>query len=83
MIADGSYPSAGLVIPHRASAARPELPDWKEEHNRSDKEDRARVEHAFACMKAWKILRDYRRRGDVAHHAMLGIARMHNLALVG
>lgn len=39
--------------------------------------------HAFARMKTWKILRDCRRKGDGVHHAMLGIARLHNLALAG
>lgn len=43
----------------------------------------ARVEHVFARMKAWRILRDCRLKGDGVHHAMLGIARMHNLALAG
>ena len=42
---------------------------------------RARVEHAFARMKTYKILRDCRLRGDGVHHAMLGIARLHNLML--
>jgi hypothetical protein len=44
---------------------------------------RARIEHAFARMKGWKILRDCRLRGDGVHHAMLGVARLHNLALAG
>lgn len=30
-----------------------------------------------------KILRDCRLKGDGVHHAMLGIARLHNLALAG
>ncbi|MET3982519.1 hypothetical protein ABIC27_000373 [Streptomyces sp. PvR034] len=34
-------------------------------------------------MMTWKILRDCRLKGDGVHHAMLGIVRMHNLALVG
>lgn len=42
---------------------------------------RARVEHTFARMKTYKILRDCRLRGDGVHHAMLGIARLHNLNL--
>lgn len=37
----------------------------------------------FARMEIWKILRDCRLKGDGVHHAMLGIARMHNLALTG
>ncbi|MGW1145837.1 transposase family protein [Streptomyces sp. NPDC002454] len=44
---------------------------------------RARIEHVFARMKTWKILRDCRLKGNGVHHAMLGIARMHNLALAG
>ena len=66
-----------------AATRRGELPDWKEEHNNSHKQVRARVEHAFARMKTWKILRDCRLKGDGVHHAMLGIARLHNLALAG
>ncbi|MBB5792152.1 hypothetical protein HDA41_000116 [Streptomyces caelestis] len=30
-------------------------------------------------MKGWKIIRDCRLKGDGGHHAMLGIARLHNL----
>ncbi|WP_280871723.1 transposase [Streptomyces sp. MJP52] len=82
-IADGGYQGTGLVIPHRKAKGQAELPDWKEEHNRFHKQVRARVEHVFARMKTWKILRDCRLKGDGVHHAMLGIARMHNLALAG
>ncbi|MFJ9685099.1 transposase [Streptomyces bacillaris] len=82
-IADGGYPGTGLVIPHRHKRGQSELPAWKEGHNRSHKQVRARVEHVFARMKTCKILRDCRLKGDGVHHAMLGIARMHNLALVG
>lgn len=57
--------------------------DWKEAHNKSHKQVRARVEHVFARMKTWKILRDCRLKGDGVHHDMLGIARLHNLALTG
>jgi hypothetical protein len=39
------------------------------------------LEHAFACMKTWKILRDCPLRGDGVRHAMHGVARLHNLAL--
>ncbi|MFF4423843.1 transposase [Streptomyces sp. NPDC001549] len=82
-IADGGYPGTGLVIPHRRKRGQSELPTWKEEHNKSHKQVRARVEHVFARMKTWKILRDCRLKGDGVHHAVLGIARMHNLALAG
>ncbi|MFF1484640.1 transposase [Streptomyces sp. NPDC058319] len=82
-IADGGYPGTGLVIPHRRERDQTELPAWKEDHNRSHKQVRARVEHVFARMKTWKILRDCRLKGDGVHYAMLGIARMHNLVLTG
>ncbi|MGA5505798.1 transposase [Streptomyces umbrinus] len=83
VIADGGYRGTGLVIPHRREPGQTELPPWKEEHNASHRKVRARVEHAFARMKTWKILRDCRLKGDGVHHAMLGIARLHNLALAG
>ncbi|MGA5343538.1 transposase [Streptomyces griseoincarnatus] len=81
-IADGGYPGTGLVMPHRRRKGE-ELAAWKEAHNKSHKRVRARVEHAFARMKGWKILRDCRLKGAGVHHAMLGIARLHNLALTG
>ncbi|QGZ52571.1 transposase [Streptomyces sp. QHH-9511] len=81
-IADGGYPGTGLVMPHRRSKGE-ELSEWKQAHNKFHKQVRARIEHAFARMKTWKILRDCRLKGDGVHHAMLGIARMHNLVLAG
>ncbi|MFE7568809.1 transposase [Streptomyces sp. NPDC057539] len=82
-IADGGYPGTGLVMPHRRRRKGEELPAWKQAHNKSHKQVRARVEHVFARMKTWKILRDCRLKGDGVRHAMLGIARLHNLNLVG
>lgn len=63
MIADGGYQGTGLVIPHRRRTCE-ELLSWKEQHNRAHKQVRARVEHVFARMKSWKILRDCRLKGD-------------------
>jgi len=83
VIADDGYRGTGLVIPHRHEPGQAELPAWKEEYNRSHRKVRARVEHTFARMKNWKILRDCRLKGDGVHHAMLGMARLHNLALAG
>ncbi|MER7309891.1 IS5/IS1182 family transposase [Streptomyces griseoluteus] len=80
-MADGGYPGTGLLMPHRRTPGE-EMPGWKHEHNRSHMV-RARVEHVFARMKTWKILRDCRLKGDGVRHAMLGIARLHNLALTG
>lgn len=81
-IADGGYPGTGLLIPHRHRKGE-DLPDWKKAHNKAHKQVRARIEHAFARMKAWKILRVCRLRGDGVRHAMHGVARLHNLALMG
>lgn len=83
MIADGGYRGTGLTIPHYRRHKDEELPACKEEHNASHRKVRARVEHTFARMKSWKILRDCRLKGDDVHHAMLGIARLHNLTLTG
>ncbi len=81
-IADGGYPGTRLALPHRRRKGK-DLPDWKQEHNKSHKQVRARVEHVFARMRTWKIPRDCRLKGDGIHHAMLGVARMHNLARAG
>jgi len=81
-MADGGYPGTGLLMPHRRTPGE-ELSEWKQEHNRSHKQVRARVEHVFAHMKTWKILRDCRLKGDGVHHAILGIARLHNLTIAG
>ena len=67
---DGGYPGTGLIIPHRRPKGG-KLSGWQAV--------RARVEHVFARMKNWKILRDCRLKGDGVYHAILGIARLHNL----
>ncbi|MGR6968104.1 transposase [Streptomyces cynarae] len=68
-IADGGYRGTGLVIPHRRERGQAELPAWREEHNASHRKVRARIEHAFARMKSWKILRDCHLDGDGAYHS--------------
>ncbi|MBB1253475.1 transposase [Streptomyces sp. OF3] len=80
VVADGGYQCTGAIIPHRRRAGQEHLPDWKEEHNASHRRVRARVEHVFAQMKTWKILRDCRRRDNGVYWAATGIAHMHNLA---
>ncbi|MEU6158835.1 transposase [Streptomyces sp. NPDC047130] len=83
VIADGGHRGTGLTIPHYRRHKGDELPTWKEQHNASHRKGRARVEHTFARMKSWKILRGCRLKGDGVHHAMFGIARLHNLTLTG
>jgi hypothetical protein len=63
VIGDGGYIATSAIIPHRRRPGEA-LPVWKEEHNASHRKVRASVEHTFARMKAWKILRDCRLRGE-------------------
>ena len=83
VIADGGYRGTGLVIPHRRERGQSRTPGLERGTQQLPPQVRARVEHAFARMKTWKILRDCRLKGDGVHHAMLGIARLHNLTLAG
>lgn len=83
VLADGGYQGTGLLMPHRRRAGQTELPAWKERHNTEHRRVRARVEHTFAAMKTYKILRDCRRRGHGVYWATTGIAHLRNLALTG
>ncbi|MEU2874536.1 transposase family protein [Streptomyces olivoreticuli] len=80
VLGDGAYIGAGLIVPHRKRPRRPLL-KGEEEDNAEHRKVRVRVEHAFARMKNYKILRDCRQRGDGLHHAVQAVAHMHNLAL--
>jgi hypothetical protein len=82
VIADGAYLGTGLIVPHRRRAGRPLL-RGQEEDNAEHRRVRARVEHTFARMKNWKVLRDCRQQGDGLHHAVQAVATMHNLAMAG
>ncbi|HLS78883.1 MAG TPA: transposase [Nocardia sp.] len=79
VIADGGYQGTSVIIPHRRIPGR-DLPAWKQAHNASHRKVRARVEHTFARMKTWKILRDCRLRGNGVAVAMAGVATLANLA---
>jgi hypothetical protein len=83
VIADGGYPGTRAVIPHRRTAKDEPLVDWKEAHNASHRHVRAQIEHTFAKMKRWNVLRDCRLRGSGVAEALAGIARLHNLTLAG
>ncbi|MFH9798342.1 transposase family protein [Streptomyces virginiae] len=82
VITDGAHLGTGLIVPHRRRAGRPLL-RGQEEDNAEHRRVRARVEHTFARMKNWKILRDCRQKGDGLHHAVQAVATLHNLALAG
>lgn len=79
VLADGAYAGTGCVVPHRKRKNKPLLA-IEETDNRVHRKVRARVEHAIARLKHWKILRDCRLKGPGLLHATRAIAHMHNLA---
>jgi Transposase DDE domain/Helix-turn-helix of DDE superfamily endonuclease len=83
VLADGGYQGTGLIMPYRKPADGRRLPGWKENLNRTHRRVRARVEHALAHLKTWRILRDCRRKGDGVWYAAQGVALMRNLAMTG
>ncbi|MFE2186417.1 transposase [Streptomyces sp. NPDC059455] len=82
VLGDGGYRGTPALIPHWPRKDRPLTPEQQAD-NAVHRRARARVEHAFSRMKTYKILRDCRLRGDGVHQAILGVARLHNLALAG
>jgi hypothetical protein len=83
VMTDGGYRgNPEVIMPYRKPTDR-ELTDWQEELNTIHRTVRARVEHALARMKCWKILRDYRRAASTLADTVSGIAHLHNLTLAG
>ncbi|WP_083753277.1 transposase family protein [Actinosynnema sp. ALI-1.44] len=84
VMADGGYRgNPDVIMPYRKRAKDVALPDWQEDLNTVHRKVRARVEHALARMKTYKILRDYRRAGHTLATTASGIAFLHNLAITG
>lgn len=82
VMADGGYQgNTGVIMPYRKRSGGQPLPDWQEELNATHRKVRARVEHALAGLKCWKILRDYRREASTLATTASGIAHLRNLAL--
>ena len=81
VLADGGYQGTGLLIPHRRRAGQHQLTGWKDRDNTAHRRVRARIEHTFAAMKTYKILRDCRRRGHGVYWATTGVAHLRNLAI--
>jgi hypothetical protein len=83
-MADGAYRgNPEVIIPYRKPADGTELPPWKQNYNQVHRGVRARVEHALARMKEWKILRDYRRAAKTLAATAAGIAHMYNIVTAG
>jgi hypothetical protein len=78
---DGGYRGNPEVIMPYRKPANGELADWQQELNEVHRTVRARVEHALAHMKCWKILRDYRRAASTLADTVSGIAHLHNITL--
>src|SRR5690348_10595704 len=74
-MADGAYRgNPEVVIPYRKSDNGAILSQWQEDLNTVHRRVRARVEHALARMKEFKILRDYRRAASTLAGTASGIA---------
>jgi hypothetical protein len=83
-MADGAYRgNPEVIIPFRKPADGTTLPQWKEDLNAVHRSVRARVEHALARMKEWKILRDYRRAAHTLTDTASGIAHLYNIVIAG
>ncbi len=83
VLADGGYQGAGALTPHRRRRGQDHLTPEQEADDAVRHRVRARVEHVFSRLKNWKVLRACRLRGSGVHHAMMGGARLHRLALSG
>ena len=84
VMADGGYRgNPEVIMPYRKPRDGSELPKWKQDYTAGHRKIRARVEHALARLKTYKILRDYRRAGSTLAETAAGIAHLHNIALAG
>lgn len=84
VMADGGYRGdPAVIMPYRKHSADQDLLQWQEKLNATHRRTRARIEHALAGMKTWKILRDYRRSAATLADTASGIAHLRNLALNG
>jgi hypothetical protein len=77
---DGAYRgNPDVIIPYRQPDDGSELPQWKQDLNATHRGIRARVEHTFARMKQYNILRDYRRAAHTLADTAAGIATLYNI----
>jgi hypothetical protein len=84
VMADGGYQgNRQVIMPYRRSRDGSDPAAWQAELNTVHNRVRARIEHTFAHMKWWNILRNRRREHDGVYHATCGIAQMRNLAMAG
>ena len=75
VLADGGYRGVDeLVTPRFRKNKIVRDYRWRRHRKR-----RARVEHAIARLKNWRVLRDHRRRGQHLPHTFAAVAFLHNL----
>jgi hypothetical protein len=75
VLADGGYRGiAELVTPTFDGPRLVRDAAWRRHRKR-----RARVEHAIARLKTWRVLRDHRRRGRQLQASLCAVAVLHNL----
>jgi DDE superfamily endonuclease len=67
VLGDGGYRGiTSITSPRRDNAGR----IIRDQHYRTHRRIRARVEHVIARLKDWHILRQCRRRGDAINHSL-------------
>jgi hypothetical protein len=77
VLADGGYRGIDeLVVPVFRSNRIVRDAGWRRHRTR-----RARVEHAIARLKDWRVLRDHRRRGLHLAATLQAVAYLHNLKI--
>jgi hypothetical protein len=77
VLADGGYRGVfELVTPVFRGSRILRDPAWRRHRRR-----RARVEHAIARLKDWRVLRDHRRRGTHFMETVRAVAVLHNLKI--
>jgi hypothetical protein len=78
VLANGAYRAvAELVTPAFSQNRIVRDAKWRGHRKR-----RARVEHALARLKDWRVLRDHRRRARVLALTLAAVAFLHNLRIV-
>ena len=77
VLADGGYRGIPELVTPRFRRNRIVRDHGWRRHRRR----RARVEHAIASLKNWRVLRDHRRRGHHLATTLAAVAFLHNLQL--
>ena len=77
VLADGGYRG----VPELVMPVFPGRRLVKDRRWRAHRRRRARVEHAIARLKDWRVLRDHRRRGAHLMQSLKAVAVLHNLKI--